>query len=461
MGSTYRGGLIASPDHPWGGEAIDVAPASTDGSTHIAAEATAPRCRPAGTSATSDQGAFCPDGVVAAVVARFAITVRCRLRQPDGVMWCAGHVGVPRWARAVVTAVLLATTSCSDRGEHDDRGAPPPGPTRWAEVALPSTPSPSWSIADVRVDRMPTRVPRRRSGLPPTFPPDDAVLADLLAVPPGRALMAYHPRETFDDGEGWDTERLFFLGVDGGWRSLEMPGLGLPDSTHPGADTYGAGALSPDGSTWAAPTRAGIVLVDLATGHSRPVDVPGDHTRYLAWHPAGRRVDVMRLHGASTQRTWSVRPRSLHVIRSPYLLPVDGFADDGSVVTFARHGAQTLWTAHRGRTPVRDILAMPYRHARRGGSVGSEHILFGLNRELLAVDAHSGAPVARLRLSRTEAAGWPRGWWGSDTVWFYEARRGLITWDVTTGRTRILTRVRPAVDDGLYWSASLAIDLMR
>ncbi len=273
--------------------------------------------------------------------------------------------------------------------------------------------------------------------------------------------MTYHPRESFDDGGGWHTERVFLLGVDGGWRSLEMADLGLPDSSHPGADTYGAGALSPDGSTWAAPTRAGIVMVDLSSARSRAVHLPGGHTSYLAWHPDGRSVEVVRLHGASTQRTWSIDSLSLGVSRSPYLLPIDGFADDGTVVTFARHGAQTLRTVHRGRSQVTDVVAMPYRHARRGGSVGTERILFGLNRELLAVDGRSGAPIARLRLRPVDAAGWPRGWWRPDTVWFYEASRGLITWDVTNGRTRVLTRVRPAVDDGLYWTASVAVDLMR
>jgi hypothetical protein len=293
------------------------------------------------------------------------------------------------------------------------------------------------------------------------FPPDDAVLPDLLTDPPGRVRVAYHPRESFDDGGGWSTERVFFLGVDGGWRSLELAQLGLPDFSHPGVDTYGAGALSPDGSTWAAPTRTGIVLVDFSSARSRAVGLPGDHTNYLAWHPDGRSVDVTRLHGRSTQRTWSVRSRSLSVVRSPYLLPIDGFTDDGSVVTYARRGSRTLRTVHRSSSQVTEAVAIPYRYARRGGSVGTEHILFGLNRELLAVDAHSGAPRARLRLGAGDAAGWPRGWWGPDTVWFYEASRGLITWDVTNGRTRILTRVRPAVDDGHYWSASVATGLVR
>jgi hypothetical protein len=287
------------------------------------------------------------------------------------------------------------------------------------------------------------------------------MLPDLLSDPPGRVRLAYHPRESFDDGEGWDTERVFFFGVDGGWRSLQMADLGLPGWSHPGVDTYGAGALSSDGSTWAAPTRAGAVLLNLSTGRSRHALIPGDHTRYLAWHPDGRSIDVMRLHGASTQRTWSVHTQSLNVTRAPYLLPIDGFAGNRSVITFAKNGAQTLRTVHRGRSNSSDVLDMPYRHARRGGAVGTDHIAFGVNRELLAVNGRSAAPVARLRLPPDEAAGWPRGWWGPDTVWFYEASRGLITWNVTNGLTQVLTRVRPPTDDRLYWSATVAADLMR
>jgi hypothetical protein len=293
------------------------------------------------------------------------------------------------------------------------------------------------------------------------FPPDDAVLPGLLTDPPGHVRLAYHPRESFDDGEGWPTERVFFLGVDGGWRVLQMADLALPGWSHPGVDTYGAGALSPDGGTWAAPTRAGAVLLDLSTGRSRHAIIPGDHTRYLAWHPDGRSVDVMRLHGASTQRTWSLDTQSLNVSRASYLLPVDGFADDGSVSTFARRGAETLRTTYRGRSQARGLLAMPFRHARRGGAVGTDHVVFGVNRELVAVDGRSGAPVARLRLRPDDAAGWPRGWWGPDTFWFYEAGRGLITWNVANGRTHVLTHVRPPTDDRLYWSATVAVDLMR
>ena len=273
--------------------------------------------------------------------------------------------------------------------------------------------------------------------------------------------MANHPRESFDDRGAWETERVFFLGLDGGWRSLEMQDLGLPASTHPGVDTYGAGELSADGSTWAAPTTAGIVLLDLSTARSRELALPGDHTRYLRWRPNGQTINVMRLHSASTQRTWAVDPQTATYSRASYALPLDGFAANGSVVTFARRGADTVRTVHRGQSPAGRVIAVPHRLARQGAAVGRTHAVFGYNRELVAVKKGSWAPVARLRLGRDEAAGWPRGWWDDDTFWFFESSRGLITWNVENGRTRTLTRVEAAAWPRTYWSASVAVDLMR
>ena len=297
--------------------------------------------------------------------------------------------------------------------------------------------------------------------MPASFPPDDSVLPDLLADPPRRARLAYHPRESFDDRGGWATERVFFLGVDGSWRSLEMVDLGLPESTHPGVDTYGAGELSPDGTRWAATTKAGIVLLDLRTARSRVVQIPGKFTHYLAWQPDGSSIDVMRFSGVSTHRTWSVNARSRVVGRTPYALPIDGFADDGSMVTFTRQGPDTVRTMHRNGDQQSNLVAVPYRLARLGGAVGQERTLFGLNRGLLVADSASWSPLARLRLAPGDAAGWPRGWWDRDTVWFSEGSRGLLTWNVDSGQVRRLTRVRPAARDETYWSASVASNLMR
>ena len=220
-----------------------------------------------------------------------------------------------RRARLSIVAIFVAVASgCTDGGDRDGT-ASLPGPSRTTDGREAPAAPPRWSIADARVDRIPDDLSRRDSSLPATFPADDSVLPNLVLNPPGRARLAYHPRESFDADAAWSSERVFFLGVDDVWRSLKMSDLGLPASTHPGWDTYGAGELSPDGSRWAAKTRDGIVLLDLSTGHSRVARLPGNHTSYLGWRSDGQRIDVMRLHGPrAAQRTWTVDLQSLDVM---------------------------------------------------------------------------------------------------------------------------------------------------
>lgn len=366
--------------------------------------------------------------------------------------------GAPGRTSVATVALLVAASGCT--------GSDPPAPTtpesRSTSGAVSSSlpESPAWSLDDVRVDRIPAHPPMVDSALPASFPPDDAVLPDLLANPPGRARLAYHPRETFDDRDGWADERVFFLGVDGEWRSLEMVDLGLPEDQHTGGDTYGAGDLSPDGTRWVAKTADGVVLVDLRSGRADEVPLPGNHTTYGGWRPDSRRYDVVRLSGARTYRTWSIDPRSLGVSRAAYRLPIDGYAADGTIHTFDRAVEGSIHVMHRGRTGEARIVPMPYRRARLGGSVGPTRTLFGLNRGMFVVDSTYMAPLARLRLRPRDAAGWPRGWWDEDTAWFYEGSQGLLTWDVVTGEIGTLVRVRPGTRRDSYWSASVAVDLM-
>lgn len=373
--------------------------------------------------------------------------------------WCPISMARTMCARLSIILALFAAPGCSADGEPDDRAAPSDSLEASPAAPKPST-SRSWSINEARVDRIVDNPPRVASRLPVSFPSDTSDQPNLLADPPGRARLAYHPRESFDDRAGWADERVLFLGLDGTWRSLELVDLELPESTHPGPDTYGAGALSPDGTTWVGPTRAGIVMIDLGTARARVVLLPGSHTNYMAWHPDGRSLDVVRLSGRSTHRTWTVDARSLTVDRSPQPLPIDGFAHDGSVVTFTRRGADTVRTVHRNGEQQRDIVAVPYRRARLGGAVGPTHTVFGLNRELVVVDGSTWTALARLQLSPQDMAGWPRGWWDSDTLWFYEGSRGLLTWDVVSGEIGVLTQVRARTRTNTYWSTSVATDLM-
>ena len=105
-------------------------------------------------------------------------------------------------------------------------------------------------LLDTGHARLP-RLPRLRSRLPRAVPDRVDDLPSLLTDPPGRAVLTFHPPEGFDDPAGWASETLLFYGSDRRWRSLRMGELGLPAQAWPGADTYGAGSLSPDGRWWA------------------------------------------------------------------------------------------------------------------------------------------------------------------------------------------------------------------
>ena len=317
-----------------------------------------------------------------------------------------------------------------------------------------------WSLQQARVDRLPGRLPRAPSALPASYPADDAVLPDLLHDLPGRARLAYHPRETFDDRNGWADERVFFFGADGTWRSLEMVDLGLPETDHPGVDTYGAGALSPDGTRWAAETNAGVLILDLTTGDYRVVDLPGKYTSYFDWRPDGRRLDVARHGGLRRYRTWTVDPASGRSQEAAYSLPLEGYAVDGAMVTFEKRGAEVMRTVHRGRQGVSDFVPISWELVRFGGLVGESRTMFGLRRAVMVVDTASSRPLARVRLGHSGGFGFPRGWLDTDTLYFYSDAIGLLTWDVVTGDFALLTRVRPAARADSYWTTTVAEDLV-
>jgi hypothetical protein len=240
-----------------------------------------------------------------------------------------------------------------------------------------------------------------------------------------------------------------------------MVDLGLPESSHPGADTYGAGWLSPDGTRWAAHTNEGIVLLDLRTARARVVPLPGKYTNYLDWRPDGRRLDVVRSGAGPAYRTWTVDPRSLAATRAAYLLPIDGYADDGSVHTFDRAAEGSIHAIHRGREGEVRMIPIPHKLSRLGGAVGPTRTLFGLARGVFVVESASSDPVARLRLGPRDGVAWPRGWLDEDTVFFYEGSRGLLSWDVLTGDVGAITRVRPGSRPDSWWTTSVAEDLMR
>ncbi|AIY16297.1 hypothetical protein GUY44_21490 [Pimelobacter simplex] len=110
--------------------------------------------------------------------------------------------------------------------------------------------------------------------LPRQMPEDLQELPDLLDDLPGKAIATVYGE--IDDLNGrvpprtyatpWARETVYFYGDDGRWRVLHLEDLGLPAAGWQGSDSYGAGALSPDGRWWATKSLRGSVVLDLATG---------------------------------------------------------------------------------------------------------------------------------------------------------------------------------------------------
>ncbi|WP_104105426.1 hypothetical protein [Nocardioides sp. 616] len=137
-----------------------------------------------------------------------------------------------------------------------------------------------------------------RGNVPRTVPEPDDALPSLLDDPPGRALVAsYVPRPS----SGFDGEAVEFYGRDGRWRRLDLGDLDLPRDRWSGGDTYGAGALSPDGRWWAGPMHAGMFLVDLRDGSATVRRVAGPYgMASFAWSPDSDEL-VLLLAGHSTR----------------------------------------------------------------------------------------------------------------------------------------------------------------
>jgi hypothetical protein len=210
--------------------------------------------------------------------------------------------GLPPWALVVLLCGGLLGACTGDPKPE------PPG-----TMAVPTDPRTSHGTDEPQISgrahlpalTAPMRVARTRwahSNVPRTVPEPGDSLPSLLDDLPGRALVAsYVPRPAL----GFDGEAIELYGVDGRWRRLALGDLDLPDDGWSGGDTYGAGALSPDGRWWAGPMRGGMFLVDLSDGNMSIGRVLGGSRRALAWFAWSPDSDELRLTlgGRSTRVT--------------------------------------------------------------------------------------------------------------------------------------------------------------
>ena len=196
----------------------------------------------------------------------------------------------PAWAAVLTVVVVASSSACS--------GSDPERPKQRGSLAQPHQSSRA-GVAPLTAPMRMRDVRWARGNLPRTVPDVDTPLPSLLDDPPGRALVAsYAPRRT----HGLSGEAIEFYGFDGHWRRLALGDLALPANDWSGGDTYGAGALSPDGRWWAGSMVDGMFIVDLRDGSTSAI--PRVHGRggmaSFDWSPDSDEL-VLILQGQSTR----------------------------------------------------------------------------------------------------------------------------------------------------------------
>jgi hypothetical protein len=390
------------------------------------------------------------------------------------------------WKWAAVLAVLCLT-ACTDGAAPEPVEVPPVRTsTSQPEAIVPAS--------GYRVDVLRLRaadlgsLPRLRSRLPRVIP-DGTDLPSVLTDPPGTALVAYHPPEyghlyraadrlcDADDGSGWATETLLFLGADGRWRRLRLDELDLPDAAWPGGDTYGAGALSPDGRWWAGKSQAGVILIDLSTGGHRLVDLDTDWVAQIRWS-ADSRSFYAATHPETrgTLRTWHVTVPGLRRRVRPFELWKTGFTSSGDRLRLRGTdlGEAELVEWRRGDKVVRGRVSLPlFRpeetempHLSATGdrlAVATQQRRldgeYGRRVDLVVVGAETLEPEAVLRFDQLKRALHDVWWWDPDTL-LVATNREVLAWRPAHGTLLRVSDV-PAAIPGCYWTVDVAVGAAR
>ena len=272
------------------------------------------------------------------------------------------------YQRELVLLASLLTLSACFGDPVDERDVPARAPV--------ATASSSGSAVEITVQRLlgsnPSSLPFISNDLPHHVPSADARLPSLLDDPPGRALMTYHHPEGAADATGWASEDVLFYGTDRRWRRLRMMDLGLPESTWPEGDTYGAGRLSPDGRWWAAGSTVGTVLVDMVSGRARVIELRGLHRVPAKWLPDSRGFITTPFAPTAKPRTFRVSIPDGDITRVPHQYVDVGFARDGSPITLdrgARHKSVMVKWVGKERMELGPVDALPLRGSTAGAAV--------------------------------------------------------------------------------------------
>ena len=288
-------------------------------------------------------------------------------------------------------------------------------------------------------------LPRLRSALPKRVPRDTSGLPSLVDDPPGRATMVYHPPEMLvdDPTTGWANETLLFHGVDGRWRKLRMDELGLPDDIWPGWDTYGAGSLSPDGRRWAGKSRAGVIVLDLATGDADLIELDSDWTAWVEWRDDSR--SVVAGHGNGGRRTELIELPSGRRTSQPFRYWEARFAPDGTAYSLqpAGRGRVEILSWRGDTTTALGVVDVPGLRRWQGGMYGpdvtDDRILVGVQRspyrtiDLAVIGIEELEVAARLHLTVKQRSRFVDAEWLDPETVLLEAGPGLLAWRPADG----------------------------
>lgn len=353
--------------------------------------------------------------------------------------------------RALVALLVLALAGCSSTAPDAPRVAPT---------------APAYPVQKVRLD-IGTQPVRAVPGLPRSLPAADAVLPSVLDDP-GRARLAYHPPEWWGDATGWASEVILLLGVDGQWRRLALDDLGQPEESWPGADTYGAGELSPDGRWWAGKSRAGVLLVDLRTGQHRLVALDTDWVAQVRWLPDGSGlVAAYSLGNRPRLRAAHVTVPGLRVRQVSYEVWSSGFEPDGTPLTLRRtaDGSYDLVADPGPREVVRGSVRFPLA-GRMHQSLGpvpttGRYAVLTQHRstrpvDLVVLDSTTLEVERVLRFDQRRVKLWYHWWLDPDRL-LLQTRRDLLVWDLRSGSVRRVTDgPDPSGEDWWAWTVDLA-----
>lgn len=211
-------------------------------------------------------------------------------------------------SRTAVAILVLVLAGCSlAPGSEDEQPAPTPPRAPPPSAAVDNGPPPTTTDITKRGTGQDRSL---ASAIPSTLPNRLADFPSQLNDP-HEAILAVYPAQPC--GEGWERESIFFLGTDLQWRELNLGDLGLPaDAWIYSCDSYGAGALSPDGTMWAGPLGTDrMLLFDLRSSKLTTVRVPGGAAE-PRWSEDGSAIAILNYTDGNRRdgRRARARPRT-------------------------------------------------------------------------------------------------------------------------------------------------------